>query len=256
MASNRLDGVKVTCYEKRTELDIYEEAHDIVEVWNAADYDQVNPVYTGSMGEYAWDVPNGLWQVRAEKAGYESASSDWMMVPPPQLDVNLNLINREAPAVAQVSVYPDAVEITFTRYMETEQLAGKIVVLQDGAALNGTVTWIDAECEPNGERLLVSRVRFVPADKLTVDAEVSVCVDVDAISYAGTRFGVQTPSTAVVHSRLDTLVATQKLDLTYGGSGVIMVTGSPAAEAAGKRVQVKHTAPMFIDTDATEIVLD
>ncbi|HEM3716416.1 TPA: leucine-rich repeat protein [Streptococcus suis] len=60
-------------------------------LWNAGDYSQLNPVLTTVHGEYAWDVPEGLWKVKIEKDGYELAESDWLPVPPPQTEVNFNL---------------------------------------------------------------------------------------------------------------------------------------------------------------------
>ena len=33
-------------------------------LWDAAEYDQINPIITGPDGSYAWDVPEGLWQVK------------------------------------------------------------------------------------------------------------------------------------------------------------------------------------------------
>ncbi|MGU8019769.1 leucine-rich repeat protein [Streptococcus suis] len=59
--------------------------------WNAGDYSQLNPVLTTIHGEYAWDVPEGLWKVKIEKDGYEVAESDWLPVPPPQTEVNFKL---------------------------------------------------------------------------------------------------------------------------------------------------------------------
>ncbi|NQG99166.1 leucine-rich repeat protein [Streptococcus suis] len=60
-------------------------------LWNAGDYSQLNPVLTTIHGEYAWDVPEGLWKVKIEKDGYEVTESDWLPVPPPQTEVNFNL---------------------------------------------------------------------------------------------------------------------------------------------------------------------
>ena len=54
--------------------DITEEAV----VWNAEDYSQQNPLKTDETGFYRWDVPQGLWQVKYEKEGYETTYSDWL----------------------------------------------------------------------------------------------------------------------------------------------------------------------------------
>ena len=36
-------------------------------MWDASEYDQENPLVTDEAGSYAWDVPEGYWQVKAEK---------------------------------------------------------------------------------------------------------------------------------------------------------------------------------------------
>jgi len=82
-----LPGVKVTAYFKKT-------TDDPPEMWDASEYDQANPLYTNSHGFYAWDVPEGLWQVKAELAGYETTTSAWLPVPPPQTDVNLRMVPK------------------------------------------------------------------------------------------------------------------------------------------------------------------
>ena len=37
--------------------------------WDAAEYAQENPLFTDANGLYAWDVPQGEWQVKYEKDG-------------------------------------------------------------------------------------------------------------------------------------------------------------------------------------------
>ncbi|HGO8538224.1 TPA: InlB B-repeat-containing protein, partial [Streptococcus suis] len=60
-------------------------------LWDAGEYSQLNPLSTTVNGEYAWDVPEGYWKVKVEKAGYESAESEWLPVPPPQTEVHFKL---------------------------------------------------------------------------------------------------------------------------------------------------------------------
>jgi len=85
--NNRLEGVKCTIY--------YKEKEDSKPVlWDATKYEQENPLYTDSEGRYAWDVPEGLWQVKYEKEGYEPTYSDWLTVPPPQTDVNIAMTRK------------------------------------------------------------------------------------------------------------------------------------------------------------------
>ena len=53
---------------------------------------------------YAWDVPEGQWQVKYEKAGYETTYSEWLPVPPPQLDVNIGIVSTATPTVEFTSL--------------------------------------------------------------------------------------------------------------------------------------------------------
>ncbi len=82
--SNRLEGVTATCYQKVIGEDMYGDTTEEAVVWNAADYSQVNPQKTDATGFYRWDVPQGMWQVKYEKEGYETAYSEWLPVPPPK----------------------------------------------------------------------------------------------------------------------------------------------------------------------------
>ncbi|MBE6725872.1 MAG: hypothetical protein E7576_11905 [Ruminococcaceae bacterium] len=61
------------------------------EVWDGTEYLEINPTYTNSLGQYAWDVPEGWWRVKVEAEDYDTAWSDWMPVPPEQTDVNIGL---------------------------------------------------------------------------------------------------------------------------------------------------------------------
>ena len=101
--SNVLEGVTVTLYKMG---DGGKE-----EEWDAANYDQTNPVTTNADGVYAWDVPKGKWKVKFEKKGYETAYSDWLAVPPPQTDVNVSLVSEELPETASIFAYPEGVPV-------------------------------------------------------------------------------------------------------------------------------------------------
>ena len=92
----RLSGVKTTAYwiepdGTDTFFDTVPSSKEYGTVWNATEWDQVNPLYTDAQGKYAWDVPEGWWRVKYEKAGYETTWSDWLPVPPPQTDVNIGM---------------------------------------------------------------------------------------------------------------------------------------------------------------------
>lgn len=90
-----------------------------VTLWGAGDYDQVNPQTTPDDGTYAWDVPQGYWQVRFTKEGYADTATDWMEVPPPRMNLKTPMVSTAAPAVASAVAYPDYIEVLFTQYMDT-----------------------------------------------------------------------------------------------------------------------------------------
>ena len=85
----RVGGVTVTLYYKQDE-------NSTAIKWNASEYLQQNPLVSAEDGEYAWDVPEGLYQVKCEKDGYQTAYSDWLPVPPPQLGINIGIKKKKS----------------------------------------------------------------------------------------------------------------------------------------------------------------
>ena len=106
---NRIEGVTATLY--------YENVDRCMEIWDAEEYNQVNPQLTDNDGNYAWDVPEGLWQVVYSKEGYETAKSEKLVVPPPQLNVNIEMVSTEPAHIVQMSNLGDKVRIKFDRYV-------------------------------------------------------------------------------------------------------------------------------------------
>ena len=119
--SNTLSGVTATVY--------YADNSDGTNavVWDAENYEQINPQITDNSGVFAWDVPNGWWQVRFEKDGYEAAQTEWMQVPPPRMGLKVPMKSTENPVVSSVA-YPDYIEVIFSQYMDTE----KEIILPEG----------------------------------------------------------------------------------------------------------------------------
>ena len=127
VVSNRLQGVKATAY--------YQDENGDPVLWNAEEWDQKNPVYTDAQGRYAWDVPEGLWLVKYELEGYETAYSDWLPVVPPQTDVNTELISYAVPVVESVLVKPDHAEIRFSKYMDPTNVSELRLLDENGNAI-------------------------------------------------------------------------------------------------------------------------
>ena len=84
VTSKALSGAQVTVY--------FKDANGQERVWNADDYSQLNPVLTSVNGEFAWDVPEGLWKVKVSKEGYVSSESDWLPVAPVQTGIDFKLV--------------------------------------------------------------------------------------------------------------------------------------------------------------------
>ena len=84
VTSKTLSGVQVTVY--------FKDSDGKEKVWNADNYSQLNPVLTNVNGEYAWDVPEGLWKVKVSKEGYISSESDWLPVAPVQTGIDFKLV--------------------------------------------------------------------------------------------------------------------------------------------------------------------
>ena len=86
VTSKALSGAQVTVY--------FKDANGKEKVWNADDYSQLNPVLTSVNGEFAWDVPEGLWKVKVSKEGYISSESDWLPVAPVQTGIDFKLVPK------------------------------------------------------------------------------------------------------------------------------------------------------------------
>ena len=131
---------------------------DTSSAWDASEYDQINPQTTDEDGHFAWDVPTGTWKVKVEKAGYETAFTDALEVPPPRMDVRIPIVTTKAPEVEFVNVYSDYIEVIFTQYMNIDD-ASDIVATIDGAAASN-YNWQNAEESPSGEKY--SKVVRIP----------------------------------------------------------------------------------------------
>ena len=114
--SNRLKDVNATILYKKN-MDSEE-----VKVWNASEYSQQNPIRTSDDGSYAWDVPEGVWQVKFEKEGFETAYSDWMEVPPERTGINIGMFSKENPQISNFSIFNDEIIIEFSQYMKLDNM--------------------------------------------------------------------------------------------------------------------------------------
>ncbi|MDR1344254.1 MAG: chitobiase/beta-hexosaminidase C-terminal domain-containing protein [Tannerellaceae bacterium] len=244
--SNRLPGVTTTIYIKHED--------DTVEEWDATEYGEVNPQLTNEYGEYGWDVPVGLWQVKYEKAGYVTAYSEWLPVPPPQLDVNMSKVRMEEPTVQDAQGYETGIEIVFDKYMDPSTMTATLInVTQDGTAVSGAITLQNEETDPLSGKSFVSNVRFVPDAPFTLGSEVKLTVVKAVKSYAGVEMTGDFVKTLSIGKEAIGINVTPELEILYNDATTIEVSVEPAEAAAGKRVLARSIAPSIVSvtSDAT-----
>ena len=229
VVSNRIEGVTATLYYK-------ENANATEELWNAEEFGQTNPQTTDAAGLYMWNVPQGLWQVRFEKDGYQSTQTDWLPVPPPQLEIAVAMTPTDAPVVKDATAYADAVSIRFSQYMQLASLSD-INVKQNGTVVQGSLEPTDADGD------LVRTLRFLPTQKLTAKT-VQLTVPVTAKSHNGSTLADVYTATLDVQHTIEGLLVQEGVVVQLANVGYVTVTAYPAIAVAGKELSVTCNSPI------------
>jgi putative cell wall-binding protein len=177
LESNRLEGVTATVLYSADGIDGWQ-------VWDAGWFGQENPLVTDAEGRYGWDVPEGFWQVVYTKDGYRTATSEVLEVLPPHFDVDEGLVSLSPPSVTSVTATSGAVDVTFSQPMVVASvtLEGRVAVAVAGLPVEGTVTAVAAENDPNG-RSLASTFRFTPSTAFGAGTALDVAVGAAVQSY-------------------------------------------------------------------------
>ena len=180
VTSNRLEGVTATAYWIAPDYIDDDGNGDTSksELWDASEYAQANPLLTDINGMYAWDVPEGLWQVKYEKDGYETQTSEWLPVPPPQTEVNIGLVSKDAPIVESAELTSHALTVTFDKYMKPETVTDVNI-----GSHNFTMRYNKNEAAPDGT-VYAKTFIFELTDDVADSANVAVTIN-NAESYAG-----------------------------------------------------------------------
>lgn len=258
VVTNRLEGVKATCYYKETVEDMYGDFHENVVMWDAAEYAQENPLFTDENGMYRWDVPQGLWQVKFEKDGYETTYSDWLPVPPPQLEVNIAMTQLVQPRVLTAYAYENAIDIEFDKYMDASTITTERVrALQDNTAAMGHIVLQDAETV--GEQTFVKNIRFELDDEnasFALDKPVTITVSRRVESYAGKQMLEDFTQEFDVKKELTRIVCDSAMSVIYGDTTTFAVTVMPVEVSAGQTLQVSSSSSMILQAAESEITID
>lgn len=196
LPGNRLEDVTATVME-------LESATGTWGVWDAEWYEQQNPQSTDAAGRYGWDVPAGKWKVKFEKDGYETAYSNELDVPPPQLDVNVPMKSYAPPKVSFIRAYPAGakVGIRFTKPIVADTADADSIVITDadGKTVQGEVKAVDPAPGLNGSQLAMA-VEFVPETPLAAGGTYTVKVSGRIVGYAGVPLGQETSESITIEA--------------------------------------------------------
>ena len=249
VSSNRLQGVTATVFQKVQEEDMYGDLHDAIVKWEAEPFGQINPQITDKDGNYAWDVPQGLWQVKFEKEGYETTYSDWLPVPPPQLDVNIPMHQNVQPQVKWARAFEDAVELEFDKYMMPAELnTENIQVMEGGATVSGSVQLLNEEASyGDSQETFASKLRF-NADAPFKEKEVTLVVTSRVKSYTGMNMLADYQQVLPVEREVKQIVCDSAVTVGYGQQAVVVVEVLPAAASGGKTLLVNSSSAMIVRT--------
>ncbi len=176
LPSNPIEGVTAEIY--------YKDENGKEVLWNAVDYEQLNPQITDSAGWFAWDVPEGEWKIKLTAEGYESAESEWLPVLPVQVNVNLNMKSKAAAELSSAEFNSTRATITFTKHMQDKSISKDSLYLtdKDGKVIPTEIKTVkesfnDTDCSIT--------YTLTPTEKTDLSGA-SVNLTANALSYAGT----------------------------------------------------------------------
>lgn len=262
VSSNRLQGVTATAYYKELVEDMYGDLHENIVLWDAEEYAQKNPLFTDENGMYQWDVPQGLWQVKFEKEGYVPTQSEWLPVPPPQMDVNIGMVQNAQPEVVSARAYEDGVEIEFSKYMNIESLNSENVYLK---VVNGEEESLitDAEIQMMNKEAAIegSATEFASKMKLATDQlgyydEAYIIISTGVNSYAGIPMAQTFEQKLDVEKKVRELLVEAEFNVEYDGQKEVTIAAIPADAAVGKKLSVVSASDMIATTDVQEVTFD
>ena len=254
VTDNRVENAITTIYYKWEGEDEYGDIHNEAVKWDAAAYGQQNPLLTDAEGKYQWDVPKGLWQVKVEKDGYETAYSEWLPVPPPQLDVNIGIVQKSLPDVKTARAYEDGIEVEFNKYMRPGTLNTQNIWLTQGSQkLACTIEQLNAGKNWAGDSAYVSRLLIRPMGQLSVDSKIGLFIRRQVESYAGLQMQNDYEQEFTVVREIRSLEVEPNVDVDINHERSFVVRAYPAAAASGKTVKAVLNLSGFvgINSEAT-----
>ena len=247
--TNRISGVKATVYYNDDDMPVQ---------WNGEEYGEINPQITDESGLYAWDVPQGTWKVIFEKEGYETTQTDWLPVPPPQLEINIPMSQAVAPYVEDVKGMESGITLSFSKYMKPNTLtkSSRVSVTCNGKKVGGDVELLNLEENPFNNEEYASNIKFVPNTAFTTSDEVIITVKKEVESYANKQMTEDFVQRVKIESEITEIACDSVMAVDYHGTGVLELSVLPAAAAKGRTIQVASTSSMIASTDAQSLTLN
>lgn len=263
--SNRLEGVKVEAYYYDYATDEFgipeDNKSDIL--WDAENYDQVNPLYTDANGQYAWDVPMGQWMVKFSKDGYYDTDSKllnmvddegYLPVPPPQTEVNVGMVSKAAPVVDEVSIYDSEIRIAFSQYMQIDSVNNNTVTVRmNGKNVSGTISPVNAEFDYEKKHQYASVFSFVP--NVSMSGNINVTVN-GATNYAGTKMAEKYAQSNRVAIKPESITVNDSVSVTYNSGALLEIQVTPAEAGAGLTLEAESSSPSIVGIANSSVVLD
>lgn len=119
---NRVEGATATIYKLNRETGEWVE-------WNAADFEQENPLKTNNEGAYAWFTDEGAFKVTISKDGYEPVTSEEFKIPPEKLDLNFSMVDKTTHPVAIAEKDPETGMYTlkFSKFMQVDTVTAETI---------------------------------------------------------------------------------------------------------------------------------
>ena len=246
--TNRVEGVTASIY--------YNENGP--HLWDAADFSQVNPQVTDETGLYQWDVPQGMWQVRFEKSGYETTQTDWLPVPPPQLEINIPMSHAVAPTVVKARGMESGITLDFSKYMKpaTLEKSGRVSATVNGKDAGGEVEMLNLEEDPYNNKEYASKVKFVPTTPFKTTDEVVITVKKEVESYADKQMEADFVALVKIEPEITDFECDSLLVVDYRAKGALEISVLPTAVAKGRTVSVATTSPMIAIAEEQSVVID
>ncbi len=255
--SNRLEGVTATVFYKTTTKDAFGDDVENVYMWDAENYSQVNPQITNVNGEYGWMVTEGLWQVKYEKEGYRTEYSEWLPVPPPQLDVNQAMTNAGEPNVSAVKATQGAVTIEFDKFMLVDSLTeNTLFVTHNDEVVSGTIDYMLTNDDSQIMTRISNKVRFVPAKPLPAGQTLTLTVKAGVPSYAGTEMSNDFQQDFEIEAFVEELLVDSAVHIIYDNTTELTIRALPTEAAVGKKASVKVLSDIVATADVSELLFD